>query len=325
MSAMNKSLRWFVAILLAGWVALGAAGVVYARFKNIPGWAAGPVIAAFLVAYSFYLVLGFPCLRDRLSGTRLSGFLLASAILPYLVCTLGGAAQFQWTGIIRLAAMVLAFDLWYRVLPRAVLVDLAFLALIPCVLLGGYLDSIYSPNYPGLRKELVELGHVALIQITVMVLLIERKLERVGYGFVPSRAEWRIGVVHYLCFVVIGMPLALAIGATRFATPQPLWKIAGAFFAFFWVVALSEEFLVRGVLQGWIEEWTRSQPVGLVITSVLFGLAHLFFRGFPNWRWALIAATLGWFCGHARNQAGSIRAGVVTHTLVITTWRAFLV
>jgi len=38
-----------------------------------------------------------------------------------------------------------------------------------------------------------------------------------------------------------------------------------------------------------------------------------------------LAATLGWFCGRARNQAGSIRAAMVTHTLVVTTWRAFFV
>jgi hypothetical protein len=61
-----------------------------------------------------------------------------------------------------------------------------------------------------------------------------------------------------------------------------------------------------------------------VITSLLFGGVHLWFRHFPNWRWVILAGTLGWFCGRARNQAGSIRAAMVTHTLVITTWRAFL-
>jgi hypothetical protein len=36
-----------------------------------------------------------------------------------------------------------------------------------------------------------------------------------------------------------------------------------------------------------------------------------------------VAAVLGWFCGRARNQAGSIRASMVTHALVATAWRAF--
>jgi hypothetical protein len=52
---------------------------------------------------------------------------------------------------------------------------------------------------------------------------------------------------------------------------------------------------------------------------------HLWLGSFPNWRWVPLAATLGWFCGRARNQAGSIRAAMVTHTLVVTTWRAFFV
>jgi len=62
---------------------------------------------------------------------------------------------------------------------------------------------------------------------------------------------------------------------------------------------------------------------GLIVASVLFGAAHLWFRGFPNWKWLAIASVLGWFCGRARNQAGSIRAAMVTHALVITAWRAF--
>jgi len=62
-----------------------------------------------------------------------------------------------------------------------------------------------------------------------------------------------------------------------------------------------------------------SPTAALLVTSLLFGLAHLWFRSFPNWRWVPVAAVLGWFCGRARNQAGSIRAGMVTHVLVVTT------
>jgi hypothetical protein len=46
---------------------------------------------------------------------------------------------------------------------------------------------------------------------------------------------------------------------------------------------------------------------------------------FPNWRWVLVAAALGWFCGRARNQAGDIRAAMVTHTLAVTAMRAFFI
>jgi membrane protease YdiL (CAAX protease family) len=123
--------------------------------------------------------------------------------------------------------------------------------------------------------------------------------------------------------LAICLPLALLLKATHPRVPAPLWADIGTFFGFLWVVSLSEEFFFRGTLQPWIEAWTRSRGGALAITSVIFGLAHLPFRGFPNWRWAAVAAVLGFFCGRARNQAGSIRAGVVTHAMVVTAWRAF--
>jgi membrane protease YdiL (CAAX protease family) len=319
---MAKSLGGFRAALLIGWTALSVAGVLYARLKGIPGWAALPALAAFLVEYPFYLVPAFSGLRERLAGTPLPGFLVASALLPYLVCCCG-AVEFQFSGFVRLAALALALSLWYLVLPPVALADIAYLALLAAVLLGKYFDPIYHPLYPGLDTAI--LGHLALIQIAAMALMLERRVHETGYGFLPNWKEWRIGALHFLYFVPVGFPLALAIGAMRFTAPAPLWKIAGTFLGILWVVALSEEFFFRGVLQQWLEEWTWNRPAALAITSVLFGLVHVGFRGFPNWRWVLIAGVLGWFCGRARNQAGSIRAGMVTHALVVTAWRAFFV
>ena len=284
-----------------------------------------PAAAAFLVAFPFYPVPAFPKLFDRLTGWRLPAFALAAAFAPYVTGCLGGAIQFRWDGMLRLAGMALCLGLWY--LPRRMrspLADLAFLALIPVMLLSSYLGHIYIAAAPALKKDLIELGHVALIEIAVTVLIVGRGVET-GFGFLPTRAEWSIGVRHYLYFAAVGLPLALAVKAVHFAAPAPIWKIAATFLGFLWVNALLEEFLVRGVLQGWMEEWTRRASAALIVTSLLFGAAHLFFLSFPNWRWALITTILGACCGHARNQAGGIRAGVVTHALAVTTWRAFFV
>jgi membrane protease YdiL (CAAX protease family) len=317
---MTQSPGRFRAALLIGWVLLGAAGMAYARVKDIPSWAALPALAAFLVEYPFYLVAGFGDVRERLDRRTLPLLLLLSVLLPYLTCSLT-TGSFHWSGALRLAALALALGLWYLVLPVSILTDLAFLALIAAVLLGKYFDSIYPVPYPGL--SLAILGHVALIHMTVLVLLLERRVHETGFGFIPSRSEWRIGALHYAGFLPVAALIALPLKAVHFAAPAPLWKTAGTFLGFLLVVALFEEFLFRGVLQQWLEEWTWNRTAALLLASAVFGLAHLWFRGFPNWRWALIAAALGWFCGHARNQAGSIRASVVTHALVVTTWRAF--
>jgi membrane protease YdiL (CAAX protease family) len=50
---------------------------------------------------------------------------------------------------------------------------------------------------------------------------------------------------------------------------------------------------------------------------------HLWFRTFPNWRLAILAAVAGVFYGAAFNRTKSIRASMVTHALVVTTWRVF--
>jgi membrane protease YdiL (CAAX protease family) len=69
--------------------------------------------------------------------------------------------------------------------------------------------------------------------------------------------------------------------------------------------------------------WLGNQWAGLIVTSLLFGAVHLSYRGFPNWRFALLAAVAGVFYGLAFRQASSIRASMVTHALTITTVRVF--
>jgi membrane protease YdiL (CAAX protease family) len=215
----------------------------------------------------------------------------------------------------------LALGLWYRVLPSIPVVDFAFLAMVVAIKIGRFATPLYPVAFRGVETGI--LGDLALFQIAVMVLMLERRVPETGYGFWPTAKDWRIGVLHFLYFAPIGLGLALALKAVQFTKHVEPWKPLLYFFGWLTVLALAEEFFFRGVLQRWFEDWLRSSRGALLLTSVLFGVVHLWFRQFPNWKWVLIAGTLGWFCGRARNQAGSIRAGMVTHTLVITAWRTF--
>jgi len=320
---MAQSLGGFRAALLTGWIALGAAGSLYARFKGIPAWAAIPILAAFLVEYPFYLVAGFPELRKRWSGTTLPVVLIGSILLPYLICY-GALGQAHWGSLVKLAALAVALAVWYVILPAHPITDVAFLVFVGAVLLSPYLPAIYTDPYPGLKLGGI-LGRIAVFRTTVLVLILQRKVQETGYGFIPNRREWRIGALHYLFFLPVAAAIAFPLKAVHLAAPAPAGKTLGIFLGFFWVIALFEEFIFRGVLQQWMEQWAWSRAAALFLTSAIFGLAHLWFRNFPfpNWRWAIIAGILGWFCGHARNEAGSIRAGVVTHALVVATWRGF--
>lgn len=300
-------------------MALSAAGWAYAQLKHFPLWVTLPVLAAFLIEYPFYLAAGFETARERLAGPWLPAWLAVSVLAPYLVYSLG-TGQFHWSALARLALLAAVVGFWYVVLPRGPVTDLAYLGLLAAVLLRGFFHSIYTPPFARLNVEV--LGHLALIHMASLVLLVQRRAAVAGFGFLPTRAEWLAGIRYFLYFLPVGFPLALWLGVVRWAPPAPAWKIAGTFLGILWVVALSEELLFRGLLQEWIEKWTGSAPAALAAASALFGLAHLGFRHFPNWRFVAVTAVAGVFYGLAYRHSRSIRAGMVTHALVVSTWTA---
>ena len=287
-----------------------------------------PVLAAFLLEYPFYLVPAFPSVREHVNGIGVPIFAIGALVTPYLACCVGGVVAFQWIGLLKLIATGLVMGIWYRVTPPSRIADLLYLAAFAGFLLSGFFNPIFASRFPQYKdlRNLIVIPHLALITMTVMGLMLQRHVPETGYGFVPTRRELRIGLLHVLYFLPIGLPLALFLDATRLAaTPKPLWYIAAILVGMFCVASLSEEFLLRGVLQHWFEEWLLSRSGALLLTSVIFGLLHLPLGKFPNWKWAIVAGILSWFCGRARNQAGSIRASMVTHALVATAWKAFFV
>jgi membrane protease YdiL (CAAX protease family) len=322
MSAMAKTSGGFRATLWIGWSLLCVIALVFARWRGIPSWAALPSLAAFLVVYPFYLVPAFPRVREQLAGAPLPGFLVASAVLPYLACCCG-AIQFQLVSFVKLIALALALGLWYRILPAVPVVDAGFLVLLVAVKLGRYSAPIYPVPFKGV--EIGILGDLNLFNMAVLVLMLERRIRETGFGFLPTANDWRIGARNFLYFLPAGAVLAYVLRIGHLVAPSDPLKLTAYFIGFLFGLTLAEEFFFRGVLQQWMEDWTWSRPAALILTSILFGGVHLWFRHFPNWRWVIVAGTLGWFCGRARNQAGSIRASMVTHTLAITTWRAFFV
>jgi membrane protease YdiL (CAAX protease family) len=200
-----------------------------------------------------------------------------------------------------------------------------FLAFMAAVVLSGCFKAIYPMPAPRLRLEI--LGQMMWTRTGVMAMLWFRRAEGIGFGFLPTRKDWSVGLRHYLYFLPVGLPLGLAIGFVRF---RPLalswWQTAGValgtFLGMLWVVALAEEFFFRGVMQQGLAR-RFGNPAAIIVTSIAFGLVHLPFRAFPNWKFALVAAVAGLFYGRAYAQAGGIRAAMIVHALVNTTTRLF--
>lgn len=227
-----------------------------------------------------------------------------------------------------LAGLCLALAFWYVLLPPGRVRDLGFLTLVAVVTLGGVFKEIYPDAAPKLQAEF--LGRILWIRLAIAAALLLRQMPGVGFGWWPTFREWRMGATGFAILfpVLLALGWALDFFALREITrpwPQVAAISVGTFFGIFWVVALSEEFFLRGLLQQWLVDWLKSFPAGLVATSLLSGLLHLPFREFPNWKFALLATLAHAGYGWVFQRAGGIRGAMVTHALVVTVWRVFLV
>jgi uncharacterized protein len=310
--------RGFILAVVIGWILLTAAGFYYARLKSIPASLAAPLIAAFLIEYVFYLVPGFPSLRewlaDNVPSRRLALLLALSAMAPYLVYSVA-IGQFRAVAVSRLAALVLVLSFFYVLRRPSPARDLALLALIAVVFVTKFFRQIYISQVP----QVSILGQLMLIRLFASVMLILRRIEGTGFGFLPTVKEWKIGLRNFLWFLPLGLGLWAGLGMLRVqASRTELLMLPLQFLGMLWVVALFEEFLARGLLQQWLSDWTKRPNLALFLASSVFGLCHLWFPPYPNWKMAIVTAVLGWFCGKAYNEAGGIRAAMVTHALVAT-------
>jgi membrane protease YdiL (CAAX protease family) len=313
-----KPARRFHATVLAGWLILALAAVIYARIKSYPAALAIPLAAAFLIEFPFYLLPAFSP-RQITRPIVLAG----TCVLPYLVYSLP-TGEFRFSGLILLAAIALVLSLWFEVLPAHPLTDLLFLATAAAIYISKVFDTIYISPIP--KLQISTLGHIMLIRTCALAILAIRPGEPgVEFRFLPNLREVRVGLTWFAGLVPA---CALALWAVKLnATPHAphnVWLMLPEFLGILWVVAISEEFAFRGLLQQWLEKWTSSPIFGLIAASLLFGAAHLGFnRIFPNWRFAIVAAVFGLFCGLAWRQTRSIQAAMVTHALGATLYRVF--
>jgi membrane protease YdiL (CAAX protease family) len=268
-----------------------------------------PVALAMLVEAACYLSLVSE--RWRARWTPLALTVLAPASYLLYTVPLGLFDIRQLAAI--LAAVALA-AYWFRVFGRSGWSEGAFLALAAAVVAFKATRWIYPPAGE-LRVDII--GSLVWIRVALITVLHELRPEGVNFGFWPTRRDWKIGAVAYATILPVLALLASWTGFAAFAWPPWSWqetavRATGQFFGILWVVALSEEFFFRGILQ---------RRIGILATSVAFGLVHLGYREFPNWPMAAIAALTGLAYGAAYERARSVRAAMVAHALTVVTWK----
>lgn len=313
------------------WLACLPAGWFYFTSESVPPAVAVPFTIALLVEAGLYILPGFDGARRRIASVSnrrlLAAGLTLSAVVPYLTYAIP-VGVFAWQSLALLILLSAAAAFWFVELPRRGVIDGLFLLLMIAVALSPVFKLAIPAVAPKAPGEL--LGRLMWIRVGIAAVLFLRGAEGVGFGFVPTRRDWKIGLLHWAAFLPVAFLLNLGLG---FARPRPWppadpWRTAllavAVFLGMLWVTALSEEFFFRGLLQQWLADWTGSRHWALAVASVVFGAAHLWFPpGFPNWRFMILAAAAGVFYGRAYQSAQSIRAAMVTHALVNVSWRVF--
>lgn len=323
-----RAMRQYLTTVLVVWTAACIAAYFYSKQQNIPAAIAYAIVPAFLAELAFYLAPGFERARKLFeqAGSKAirSALLTASAVFPYLMLSVA-THTFSIRSFLLLVMVAAVASFWYSRGQRGVTSDILFMAAMGLVYMSKLFAQIYlrpSPHVPSMDI----LGKLMWIRVGLLAVLSIRGMKDARIGFLPSAGEWRIGVEHYLYFLPVGGLAAYLLRAVRFQ-PMPVlwWKfpfvVIGTFLGILWVVALAEEFFFRGFLQQLITQGARNEALGVLAASMAFGLVHLPFRGFPNWKWVVLTFVLGLFCGLAFTKANSIRASMVTHALVVTTWR----
>lgn len=319
-------LRWTV-ILPLFLAACAIAGYLYSLQQHIPTGTTLAVLPAFLLEACFFYVLAVDSARARIEKRRPAAAGLAltvAAAAPYLVATVA-LGTFRWQSLAWIVGLAAVVSFWYVVLPHTPAADILFLVFMAVVWLSKILHHSYLPN-PHPRVPMDALAQLMWFRTGIFAMVCVRKASGIGFGFWPSKREWMIGTMYYVAFLGPAAMVAYWVGFAKFHMPHLGWEraaiIVGTFFGVLWVLALGEEFFFRGLLQQWMTGWLGASA-GLLGASLIFGSVHLWFRKFPNWRIAAIAVLLGIACGLAFRQARSIRASMVTHALVVTTWRVF--
>jgi len=149
-----------------------------------------------------------------------------------------------------------------------------------------------------------------------------------NFNFVNLRFQIRRSDLLIVAQCLAGfLPIALAIGlTTNFLAINlnvTVPRLIGAPLGIFFFIAVPEEFLFRGLLQGYFLERWGKPLVAIALTSILFGLSHWHNPGLPDWRYVGLAAIAGGFYGICYLKSGSLAASALLHTAVDTLWEWF--
>lgn len=284
------------------------------------------LIAALLTLLPFLAAAFFASRLAGLAATLpTAARLLGPAVLcvPYLLVACSTATfHWGWLALYALLPVTLSALMWQASRvdrdQRGNWRDFLVLGILGLAVDLRWFEHAWPPHLAIFNKML-------LLDAGIYGLLVLRQLDGVGFDLRLRPRDLGIGLRECAFYAPIAIALGLKIGFLRL---HPFWPplpgLLGAFVFTFFFIAVPEELFFRGWMQNLLER--RMGPrVALLLTSVLFGLAHFNKRSEHfNWRYVLLAAVAGIFYGRAWRQQRRVAASAITHACVDTIWSFWL-
>jgi hypothetical protein len=172
---------------------------------------------------------------------------------------------------------------------------------------------------------LTALNKILLLDAGLYGFLSIRRLTGVGFDLRLRWDDWKIGLREWVFYTPIAIVLGLALGFLHWHRHvERAWMAPLMWLFTFFLIAVPEEIFFRGWMQNLLER-RMGRIASLIVTSVLFGLAHFNKRTtFFNWRYVLLAAIAGIFYGRAWRAQRRVGASAITHATVDTLWGLLL-
>jgi membrane protease YdiL (CAAX protease family) len=170
------------------------------------------------------------------------------------------------------------------------------------------LPPVPLPPHGGLHA-----AELAALTTGLYLFLVACPVDRIGYTFLLTRQDVRLGLAATAAFAIPGILIGIA---THFLAWHPRVNVvstAVAPFAIYLATAVPEEFLFRGLIQNSLEHLLGR--AGLPVSAILFGLAHL-----PDPRYVGLATLAGFAYGYVYLRTRRITASAVTHAAVDWIW-----
>jgi membrane protease YdiL (CAAX protease family) len=263
----------------------------------------------------------FAKLRELSVAARL--LLPVVLCVPYALISLtAGSIRFGWLALYVLLPFAVSLLLHHAstVDPeqRGAWPDLVVLSALGVAVDLRWFESAWPP-------QLAVFNKILLLDIGIWGFLIVRSLHRTGFDLRIRRRDLRDGLLNFALYAPIAMVLGLSLGFLHLhaVLPDGLQALGTYVFTFLFV-AVPEELFFRGWTQNLLERRIGRTPA-LLVTSVLFGLAHFNKQAAHlNWRYVLLATVAGVFYGRAWRTRRRIAASAITHATVDTVWSFWL-